>query len=103
MERDNRTTGQRDWKDGETVKRGDGEAENLRITLHALRITIYASRLASSEWRMVFGRAVFLRCRKIFSVYNSFRTQNHANCTLQRFWRLNKPHFVFYASKLRWS
>jgi len=59
--------------EGETVKRGSGETENLRITLHALRITIHDSRLASSEWRIVFWNAMQERCRKIFSVYNSFR------------------------------
>jgi hypothetical protein len=49
-ERDNRNTGQRDWKNGETVKR---RSEGKR------------QRVASSEWRIVFWRAVFLHCRKI--------------------------------------
>ncbi|MFZ8852157.1 hypothetical protein [Fervidibacter sp.] len=67
-------TGDKGQGTGETEKRRNGDTVRRRkprnftpslITLHALRITIHASRLASSEWRMVFGRAVFLRCRKI--------------------------------------
>jgi hypothetical protein len=51
-QRDNRTTGQRDWKDGDTEKRG---SEGKR------------QRVASSEWRMVFWRAVFLLQSKSIS------------------------------------
>jgi len=32
-------------RNGDTVRRGHGEAENLRITHHALRITNHASRI----------------------------------------------------------
>jgi len=48
-ERDNRNTGQRDWKDGEMVKRGSGETVNLRITIYASRITNPASRITLHE------------------------------------------------------
>jgi hypothetical protein len=57
---------------GKMAKRRHGETGRrrnftpLRITIYALRITNPASRLvASSEWRIVFWRAVFLHCRKI--------------------------------------
>jgi hypothetical protein len=57
---------------GKMAKRRHGETGKrrnftpLRITIYALRITNHASRLvASSEWRIVFWRAVFLHCRKI--------------------------------------
>jgi len=40
-------TGARDRRSGETVRRGHGETENLRITHHASRITHYALRITT--------------------------------------------------------
>jgi len=39
-------------RDGETVRRGHGETENLRITHHALRFTHHESRITLHELRI---------------------------------------------------
>jgi hypothetical protein len=45
-------TGARDRRSGETVRRGHGETENLRITLYASRTTLHELRITLYELRL---------------------------------------------------